>query len=147
MPPRKPLRKQVFCDRWWKGQRDSGVETCIAFVAGWATQRRHKAQRPVVTEAFISSAEPSAIQVPTKKPKSCRCMLSELQACSTLHPVVWRLIKPVAHLPVSPVQIYTRLSLSGTFLSAWLLPWISSSIRLYNGSTQGPSGPVSCLWR
>jgi len=44
VPLRKSLRKKQFCDRWWKVQCDSGVETHNALVAGWATQMRHKAQ-------------------------------------------------------------------------------------------------------
>lgn len=36
----KLLGKQLFRDRWQKGQCDSGAGICIAFVAGWATQVR-----------------------------------------------------------------------------------------------------------
>lgn len=62
---------------------DSGAGIYTAFVAGWATQVRHKAQMLLVTKAFTGSAEPSAVQVATKKPRACgahwvRCRLAPL---------------------------------------------------------------------
>lgn len=71
MQPGKLLKKQLFCDRWWKRQCESGAGICTAFVAGWAAQVRHKAQRLLVTKAFTGSAEPSAVQVAIKKLRAC----------------------------------------------------------------------------
>lgn len=144
IPPGKVLGKQLFCDRWWKGQWQwSWNLHCLCGRLGntGETQGSDAAGHQSIYRQCRAISCSSCYQ----ETQGLWCPLGQLQASSTPHAVVWGLMKQVAHLPVSPVQIYARLRSSGTLLSAQLLPRIPSSKRPYSGSAQGPSSPLACL--